>query len=222
MKKYIPVIIALMGFVLNAHGVDLISEMIYREDYRIDSSRYNQLRFSFRTLSFFENNEFNTGYVKGYTLPGFRMSPRLVYYAAENVKLETGAHLLSYWGAQRYPVAGYKDIPEWNLNKNKTTLLKSGIDNIVIKELSQLSKYERAELSDWLELAMNRNYPLGFGHGVSYHKSGSKSGIELTSKEIFAEITSAYVASPDSLAVMKKYFPETVNAYDILIKSIVK
>ena len=120
MKKYVPVIIALMGFSLNARGSDIISEKVYREDSRIDSARHNQLRFALRTLSFFENNEFNADYVKGYTLPGFWMAPRMAYYVAENVKLEIGAHLLAYWGAQRYPVTGYNAIPTWNANSKSS------------------------------------------------------------------------------------------------------
>ena len=111
MKKILSVLVLLSGLSLSLHA-DLISEKVYKEDTLIDSTRYNQLRFTLPTLSFFQNNEFDRNYIKGYTLPGFWLAPRLSYYAAKNVKLEAGAYLLGYWGANRYPVAAYRSIPE--------------------------------------------------------------------------------------------------------------
>ena len=113
MKKALFTLLLLVAVSTNLHA-DLISEKVYKEDTSIDSARYNQLHFVLPTLSFFKNNEFDRNYIKGYTLPGFWLAPRLSYYAAKNVKLELGAHLLAYWGANRYPVAVYQDIPEWN------------------------------------------------------------------------------------------------------------
>ncbi|MDD6210235.1 MAG: hypothetical protein PUB21_06480 [Bacteroidales bacterium] len=118
MKNIVLVIFFLLMFpILRA---DLISDKVYKKNTALDTSCYNQLHLKLRSLGFFKNNEFAGGYAKGYTLPGFWISPRLAYYPAKNVKLEAGAHLLAYWGTQLYPVGIYKNIPDWNTNKHST------------------------------------------------------------------------------------------------------
>ena len=116
MRKNVFILLFFIG-IGGGLRADLISEKVYKEDSSLDSTRHNQLRFSLPTLSFFQNNEFDRNYIKGYTLPGFWLAPRFSYYAATSVKLEAGAYLLGYWGANRYPVAAYKDIPEWKAAK---------------------------------------------------------------------------------------------------------
>lgn len=67
---------------------------------------------------------------------------------------------------------------------------------------------DRSDVSDMLEGAgIGKSYPLGTGHGTNYWK-GRDNG-----KEIFAEIISAEVASPGSLACIKEYFPKTYKIY---------
>ena len=63
-------------------------------------------------------------------------------------------------------------------------------------------------MSDMLEGAgIGVKYPLGVGHGLGYWKNRDNG------KEIFAEILSAEAASPESLACIKKYFPETYKVF---------
>lgn len=84
---------------------------------------------------------------------------------------------------------------------------------ILVNEIRQsYSLIARSDVSDMLEGAgIGIDYPLGVGHGTSYWKNRDNG------KEIFAEIMSAEVASPDSLACIKKYFPETYKVFrDIL------
>lgn len=53
--------------------------------------------------------------------------------------------------------------------------------------------------------------PFGIGHGASYWKNRDNG------KEIFAELLSAEAASSESLACIRKYFPETYKVFrDIL------
>ena len=81
--------------------------------------------------------------------------------------------------------------------------------NKLIEEInSKYSLVARGDVSDMLEGAgIGVNYPCGVGHGSEYWK-GRDNG-----KEIFAEITSAEIANPESLACIKEYFPETYKVY---------
>ena len=66
-----------------------------------------------QSVEFLKDNEYSGGIQKGYTLPGFRLSPRLIFFPHDNIKLEAGAYLLRYWGARRYPCYAYSDIARW-------------------------------------------------------------------------------------------------------------
>ncbi len=72
-----------------------------------------ELRLNIDADLFLVNNEFTT-LMKGYTLPGFRFTPTLSYTPAKGVKLEGGAYMMHYWGANEYPNSSYLSIPEYD------------------------------------------------------------------------------------------------------------
>jgi hypothetical protein len=83
---------------------------IYKPDYRIDSSRTKELSIEVDNLTFFKNNEYNSSFQKGYTLPGFWLQLKSVYQPFNNLKVEAGAHSLWFWGANRYPAYTYRGL----------------------------------------------------------------------------------------------------------------
>ena len=88
-------------------------ERLYRTDYRLQPDRTDELRVAVENLSFFQDNEFTGSIMKGYTLPGLWLQPRLTYQPLKNIKVELGVHALIYHGAYRYPNYGYRDIATW-------------------------------------------------------------------------------------------------------------
>jgi hypothetical protein len=88
-------------------------ECVYGSDYRIDPGQESRLLLEIDNLNFFKDNEFSGTYIKGYSLPGFRLQPRAVYHPLRGIRLEAGFHALVYQGAYKYPVAAYKDIARW-------------------------------------------------------------------------------------------------------------
>ena len=58
----------------------------YITDYQIDSLRTKELRLDIDNLFFFKNNEFGNSVMKGYTLPGAWINPKLSYILLPNVK----------------------------------------------------------------------------------------------------------------------------------------
>lgn len=90
---------------------------------------------------------------------------------------------------------------------------KAEAAQIIIDEIKKdYSLIARSDVSDMLEGAgIGVAYPLGVGHGKSYWKNRDNG------KEIFAEMMSAEVASPDSLDCIKKYFPETYKVFRTIL-----
>ena len=51
--------------------------------------------------------------MKGYTLPGAWINPKISYQPLPSLKVEGGVHMLIYDGAYRYPNYAYQDISKW-------------------------------------------------------------------------------------------------------------
>ena len=85
----------------------------YMTEYQIDSLKKKELRLDIDNLFFFKNNEFGNSVMKGYTLPGAWINPKLSYVPLSNIKFEAGVYMLWYSGAYKYPNYAYQDIPKW-------------------------------------------------------------------------------------------------------------
>lgn len=72
-----------------------------------------RLDFCIDNLNFIRDNEYKGSMVKGYTLPGIWILPKFTYQPLRNLKLEAGAYLLRYWGANVYPNLNYSDLAIW-------------------------------------------------------------------------------------------------------------
>lgn len=103
-----------------------------------------------------------------------------------------------------------------NIKKAHKVTRKAEAAQILIDEIRQsYSLLARSDVSDMLEGAgIGVKYPLGVGHGLGYWKNRDNG------KEIFAEILSAEAASPESLACIKKYFPETYKVFRKILEVI--
>lgn len=90
-----------------------ISERVFKSDHSIDPEKKGQLSVELDNISFFKDNEYTGTIMKGYSLPGLWIQPKVIFYPLSNIKLEAGAHLLRYWGATKYPSLAYQDIAKW-------------------------------------------------------------------------------------------------------------
>lgn len=90
-----------------------VEERVYKRDYKIDTTNCGSLCLELDNISFFKDNEFGGTVMKGYSLPGVWLQPKVVYYPLKNIKLELGMHALIYSGAYKYPNFAYHDIAFW-------------------------------------------------------------------------------------------------------------
>ena len=90
-----------------------ISDHICSTIYSIDTTKVGELYAEIDNLSFFKNNEYSGTVLKGYSLPGMWIQPKLTYNPIKNIHLELGMHALVYSGAYKYPAYAYRDIANW-------------------------------------------------------------------------------------------------------------
>lgn len=84
-----------------------------------------------------------------------------------------------------------------------------------------------ADFSDMVDAATNGGLSLGFGHGKGYWTTKEYGGNKKVTNghaeaEFFAESTSATINNPESLAQIKKYFPESYKIYLKMVDDIIK
>lgn len=103
-----------------------------------------------------------------------------------------------------------------NIKQTHGLSTKAQATQVLINEItSNYSLHARSDVSDMLEGAgIGVKYLLGVGHGLNYWKNRDNG------KEIFAEIFSAEIASPESLACIQKYFPETYKVFKSILGAI--
>lgn len=115
--KAISVCFVLMGLLAIQTVSAQIPERVFKSDPRIDPDKKGQLSVELDNISFFKDNEYSGSIMKGYSLPGLWVQPKVVFYPLSNIKLEVGAHMLRYWGATKYPSLAYQDIATWKGNQ---------------------------------------------------------------------------------------------------------
>ena len=117
MKRLI-VILILHSSLFTLHLHSQVWDTLCVEPYRIDTTNVGALKAEINALAFFQNNEFSSNILKGYTLPGGWLQPKLTYTPNKMVNIEVGAHLMFYDGANRYPNYAYHDIVKWKGNQH--------------------------------------------------------------------------------------------------------
>ncbi len=102
------------------------------------------------------------------------------------------------------------------LKKIDRTARKGQAYAAVVRELRSLPVSARGDISDIFEGATKGKIQSGIGHGASYWKSHN------VSSEAFAEMYSAIVVNPESLKLIKQYFPRSYDFFLEMLREMVK
>ena len=98
---------------------------------------------------------------------------------------------------------------------NHITVYGRSPDETVISMLKSegMKLSECGNISDAIEFCTRKGYPLGIGHGTKYWGTNKGSG----AKEFFAETLDSKVANPNSLAQMRRVFPNAVGVVEEIV-----
>lgn len=89
---------------------------------------------------------------------------------------------------------------------------QSNITMIEVLKNENMPLTECGSISDIIEGCTNISNPLGVGHGKDYHVGNR------TAVEFFAEVIDGKAANPESIAQMRRVFPNSVNFVEKLIQ----
>lgn len=110
---YKKLLLSLLIIIIALNVCGQTSDSLFIESHKINEENKGSLYLSIDNISFFKNNEYEGDLVDGYTLPGFRLTPHVIYIPASHVKVEAGISLLRYWGTDQYPCFAYNNVSEW-------------------------------------------------------------------------------------------------------------
>lgn len=128
------------------------------------------------------------------------------------------------------PRRNAKAYPEWNKHFRELFEKRSEAENKfdkVIDKLDKLDSKTKANLSDMIESADTRlgdykwsHSPLGGGHASKDPDYWKDNDIGNAESEFFAEVNSAVATNPESLKLIKQYFPISYKKYWEIVKII--
>lgn len=113
-KRYLILLALAISF--NAASAD-VWDTLCIDNYHVDSTEIGALKAEINALTFFQDNELSGNLMKGYTLPGAWLQPKLTITPIPQIHIEAGVHLMLFHGANRYPNYAYHDIATWKGNQ---------------------------------------------------------------------------------------------------------
>jgi hypothetical protein len=76
------------------------NDSVYFQNFQIYPSDSNKLFLQIDNANFIKNNEYFGNIAEGYTLLGFNLTPKFVYYPNSRIKLSAGGNFTSYYGRE--------------------------------------------------------------------------------------------------------------------------
>ncbi len=123
MKKITSILFLIfLANLLNAQSL----ASLYQPYKLADSTETGALNFRIESIGFFDNNEYQGNFVKGYTLPGFLLRPKLTFSPSEGLYIEAGVHLLKYSGRDQVSDA----LPWFSMRYNFTDRFSAVVGNL--------------------------------------------------------------------------------------------
>ena len=167
----------------------------------------------------------DNGYIGPYRREPFRKLVELQEHKDDLTWLEeNGARRLhryrSYGADAWYAYVYDEETLGMRLQHSKEMAYKS-----VAKEISAMTDAQKADVSDLFTGATLNKCEDGWRHEKSYWKPKNvPKGYECIplAHEGFAEFFSAYTANPESLEMLRKYFPESSIVFDELLKEVMR
>lgn len=108
-------IILLLSLIVNYPAFSQLDYDVFEESYTINSNDSHKVMLNIYNLDFVKNNEYFSDMVDGYTLYGYQLHPKIVYYPNSNLRLNGGIFLLREYGYSSFTQA----IPTFTLKIEK-------------------------------------------------------------------------------------------------------
>ena len=119
----------------------LFPPSFYR-DQELDTKWSNSIGFRVENSNFLKNNEYFNNIIEGYTLIGWFLNPKFVYYPAKNVRIEAGGHFLMYDGTDKFTKVLPTLSVQYKVSKSVDIVLGTLYGNVNHHMIEPVFRYE--------------------------------------------------------------------------------
>ena len=120
----------------------------YKNHFKITAEDTNKLFLDIYNNTFFINNEYTGDIVKGYTIHGFNLAPKITYIPNSKLKLSGGFNILSYYGREEMTDFIFLMTFQYKLLPKLDFVLGSINGNLNHKIIEPLFDFERLYLKN--------------------------------------------------------------------------
>lgn len=139
-KYYILFCLFLVSLI---QGISQTNDSYYLQDYQIYSSDTNKLFLQIDNINFIKNNEYFGAIAEGYTLLGFSLTPKFIYYPSSKIKLSAGGNFLSYYGRENEIEASLLLSFQYKIHPNLDFVLGNIYGTLNHKLIDPIFDFER-------------------------------------------------------------------------------
>lgn len=128
---------------------------MFNDSLQVKPPDAHKLYFGFRNLNYFKNNEYFGKIADGYTLFGYQLNPKLIYFPSENLRVEAGAFIWKDFGNEKYT----KILPTFSLKYQRDSLsfvfgnLEGSLQHGLIEPLYDFEKIMLDRLENGVQFA---------------------------------------------------------------------
>lgn len=136
---------------------------LFNDTLRVEAKRAKQLYLGISNLNYTKNNEYFNKIADGYTLFGYQLNPKLIYYPSENLRIEGGVFLWKDFGNEKFT----KVLPTFTLKYQRDSLaflfgnLEGSLQHGLVEPLYDFEKVMLDRLENGMQLLYkHKNYKL--------------------------------------------------------------
>jgi hypothetical protein len=151
-------ILAFLGFLglvlLKNVSFAQLNNQVFEDRLEIAPENAQKLYLQVHNLNFVKNNEYFNDIVPGYTLFGYQLKPRLVYFPAKNVRVDVGMYALQDFGNDYYSTIAPVFSVKFKKDSTSLTLgtLQGNVAHRLIEPLYDFDRVMSNRLENGLQL----------------------------------------------------------------------
>mgnify|MGYP006299745089 CR=1 FL=1 len=139
--RYLSLILFFTGSMLHAQAQ--FNNSLFIPDNPFLEKDSSKLFLRVENMNMLKNNEYFGDFAKGYTLFGYIVKPRLVFYPSSNTRLEAGVHLLKYSGRNEFTEALPLFTFQYHVCKGVDLIMGTLQGNLYHRFIEPLYKFDR-------------------------------------------------------------------------------
>jgi hypothetical protein len=153
-KKVILLLFSCFSLTANAQ----LNNAAFEDWYKIDSSNARKLYLGSNIFMFQKDNEYFNKIIDGYTLFGYQLNPKLIYFPSGNIRIDAGAFIWKDFGNSSFTAIA----PTFSVKIKKDSLeltlgtLQGSLNHRLVEPVYNFERVIGSRLEDGMQITFNK------------------------------------------------------------------